>query len=66
MRGPKDAAPVTQTPPLSRAGRKLAETALAAASFRPTVDGKRMVRQYEVYGIAVAEWVNVPELKWGK
>lgn len=45
-----------ETPPLTRARRKL-----AAAKFKPTVDGKRMVRKFEVYGIEVTEWVNVGE-----
>jgi hypothetical protein len=36
----------------------LAGTTLAAAKFKPTVDGKRMVRQYIVYGIALTEWLD--------
>ena len=31
---------------------------MAAAKFKPTVDGKRLVRQYEVYGIEVTEWMD--------
>ncbi len=54
----KDRKPVGETPPLSRAGRKLAEAVLAAAKFKPTADGKRLVRQFEVHGIAVTEWVD--------
>jgi hypothetical protein len=49
----------TETPPLSRAGRRAAEAALAAAKFQPTVEGKRVVRRFEVHGIAVTEWVAV-------
>lgn len=45
-------------PPLTRPGRKLAETTLRAAQFKPTVDGKRQVRQYEVHGIVVTEWME--------
>lgn len=48
-----------ETPPLSRSGRKLADAIMASAKFKRTVDGKRMVRQYEVYGIVVTEWVDV-------
>lgn len=51
-------APGPETPPLSRAGRKLADAIMAAAKFKPTPDGKRLVRQYEVHGIAVTEWVD--------
>jgi len=51
-----------QTPPLTRAGRRAAEAAMEAAKFRPTADGKRVVRQYEAHGIAVTEWVNVERL----
>lgn len=53
-----DPAPGPETPPLSRAGRKLADAIMAASKFKPTADGKRMVRQYEVHGIAVTEWVD--------
>jgi hypothetical protein len=58
MKGTK---PVTETPPLTRAGRKLAEATLAAAKFRPTVDGKRMVRDYVVHGMKVTEWVSAED-----
>jgi len=51
-----DSAP--ETPPLSRSGRKIADAIMASAKFKPTVDGKRMVRQYEVYGIVVTEWIS--------
>lgn len=47
-----------ETPPLTRAGRKEAEAVMAATQFKPTVDGKRLVRRYEVHGIVVTEWVN--------
>jgi hypothetical protein len=40
----KDIKPKHETPALSRAGRKIADATLAAAKFKPTVDGKRMVR----------------------
>lgn len=49
----------SETPPLTRAGRRIADTVLAAAKFKPTVDGTRMGRRFEVYGIEVTEWVNV-------
>ena len=48
----------SETPPLTRAGRKLADAALAAATFKPTADGKRAVRQFEVHGMAVTEYVS--------
>jgi hypothetical protein len=47
-----------ETPPLSRAGRKIADAALAAAKFKPTTDGKSAIRQFEVHGMAVTECVN--------
>jgi hypothetical protein len=53
----------SETAPLSRAGRKIADATMEAAKFRPTADGKRMVRQFEVHGIAVTECVNVEESK---
>jgi hypothetical protein len=46
----------TETPPLSRAGRRAADATLAAAHFRPTADGRRVVRHYEVHGMDVVEW----------
>jgi hypothetical protein len=55
----KDIKPRPETPPLTRAGRKLADAASEAAKFRPTADGKRMVRQFEAQGIRATEWVNV-------
>jgi hypothetical protein len=63
MKGKK---PIMETPSLTRAGRKLAENTLAAAKFKPTVDGSRLVRQYEVHGILVTEWVNVKEPEDGE
>ncbi len=51
--------PKSETPPLTRAGRRVADATLAAAKFKPTVDGKRMVRQFEVHGIEVTEWVSI-------
>lgn len=51
-----------QTPPLTRAGRRAAEAAMEAAKFRPTADGKRLVRQFEAHGIIVTEWVSVERL----
>lgn len=38
--------------------RKIADAIMEAAKFKPTVDGKRLVRQYEVHGIAVTEWLD--------
>jgi hypothetical protein len=52
----KDSAP--QTAPLSRQGRKVADATLAAAKFKPTGDGKRLARQFEVHGMAVTEFVS--------
>jgi hypothetical protein len=49
----------TETPPLSRAGRRQAEATLASAQFRPTTNGKRVVRRYEVHGMEIVEWVSV-------
>jgi hypothetical protein len=48
----------SETPPLTRAGRKVADATLAAAKFRPTSDGKSMVRQYAVHGMAVTEFLD--------
>jgi hypothetical protein len=50
--------PRNETPPLTRAGRREADAKLAAAKFRPTTDGKRLVRQFEVHGIAITEFIN--------
>jgi acetoin utilization deacetylase AcuC-like enzyme len=58
----KETKPIMETPPLTRAGRKLAETTLAAAKFKPTVDGTRMVREYIVHGMKVTEWVDVEKV----
>jgi hypothetical protein len=52
-----------ETPPLSRAGRRLADATLEAAKFKPTTDGKRVVRHYEVHGMAVTEWIDVDQVK---
>jgi len=46
---------------LSRAGRRVADATQAAAKFKPTVDGKQLVRQFEVHGMVVTEWVNVAD-----
>jgi len=48
----------SETPPLSRAGRKAADAVLSAATFKPTIDGSRLVRRYEVHGMVVTEWVD--------
>lgn len=53
---PKVSAP--QTPPLSRAERKVADATLAAAKFKPTSDGKSVIRTFEVHGMAVTEYVS--------
>jgi hypothetical protein len=50
-----------ETPPLSRAQRKIADAALAAAKFKPTSDGKSAMRQFEVHGMAVTELVSVTD-----
>ena len=51
-------APTPETPPLSRAGRREADAIMEAAKFTPNVDGSRFVRQFEVYGIEVTEWIS--------
>ena len=51
--------PKPETPPFTRAGRRAAEAAMEAARFRSTLDGTRVVRQFEVHGIIVTEWVAV-------
>ena len=51
-----------QTLPLTRAGRRAAEATMEAAKFQPTLDGTRVVRQYEVHGIVVTEWISVERL----
>jgi hypothetical protein len=50
--------PKLETPPLSRAGRKIADAIMEAAKFRRTTDGTRLVRQYEVHGTVVTEWMD--------
>ncbi len=50
--------PRPETPALSRAGRKIADAIMEAAKFRPNADASRYVRQYEVYGIEVTEWIS--------
>jgi hypothetical protein len=55
----KDLKPRPETPGLSRAGRKVAEAIMEAAQFKPNADGSRFVRQYEVHGIEVTEWISV-------
>jgi hypothetical protein len=52
----KEAGP--QTPPLSRAQRKVADAALAAAKFVPSTDGKNAMRKFEVHGMAVTEYIS--------
>ena len=49
----------TETPQLSRAGSRKAEATLASAQFRPTTNGKRVVRRYEVHGMEIVEWVAI-------
>ncbi|MGO9946984.1 MAG: hypothetical protein ACLPWG_09075 [Steroidobacteraceae bacterium] len=49
----------TETPPISRSSRRKADAALAAAKFKLTTNGKRVVRRYEVHGMEVVEWVAV-------
>lgn len=55
-----------ETPPLSRAGRRLADATLAAARFKPTVDGKRAIRTFEVYGMVVTECVDIEKAAEGR
>jgi pyocin large subunit-like protein len=50
-----------ETPPLTRAGRKIADAALAAAKFKPTSDGKSAMRRFEVHGMAVTECVDMAD-----
>jgi len=54
--------PKPETPPLTRAGRRVADATLATAKFKPTANGKRLVRQYEVHGIEVTEWVSIQQV----
>ena len=51
--------PKEETPPLSRAGRKVADAAMEAAKFQQTKCGSRLVRQFDVHGIEVTEFVNI-------
>ena len=53
-----DPAPRSETQALSRAGRKIADAIMEAAKFKPNADGSRFVRQYEVHGIEVTEWIS--------
>lgn len=57
----KDRKPQPETPPLTRAGRMRADATLAAATFKPTADGKSAVREFEVHGIAVTEYVSTTD-----
>jgi pyocin large subunit-like protein len=54
----KDTKPKSETAPLTRAGRKIADATLAAAKFTPTPDGKTAVRRFEVHGMVVTERVS--------
>jgi hypothetical protein len=47
-----------QTQPISRAGRKIADAIMEAAKFKPNADASRFVRQYEVHGMEVTEWIS--------
>ena len=53
--------PKPDTPPLTRAGRKIADATLATAQFTPTSDGKSVIRKFEVHGMAVTECVSVTD-----
>ena len=55
---PKDSKPRSETPGVSRAGRKVAEAIMEATPFKPNADSSRFVRQYEVHGIEVTEWIS--------
>ncbi len=57
----KDTKPKAETPPLTRTGRKVADATLAAAKFKPTSDGKAAVRNFEVHGMVVTEYVSGPD-----
>jgi hypothetical protein len=60
--------PGSETPGISRGGRKAAEAIMEAAQFKPNADGSRFVRQYEVHGIEVTEWISAEkyaEMKHG-
>lgn len=47
-----------ETPPLSKAGRKIADATLAAAKFSRTSDGKSAVRKFSVHGMVVTEYIS--------
>jgi hypothetical protein len=47
-----------ETPPLTRTGRKVADSTLAAAQFVPSLDGKNAMRKFEVHGMAVTEYIS--------
>jgi hypothetical protein len=51
------------TPALSRAGKKAADAIMEAAKFKPNVDASRYVRQYEVYGMEVTEWISAEKFR---
>jgi hypothetical protein len=53
------------TPPLSRAERKVADAALAAAKFVPSSDGKNAMRRFEVHGMAVTEVMSAEKAAGG-
>ena len=57
----KDTKPKSETPPLSRAGRKIADATLAAAQFTPTTDGKSAIRKFEVHGMTITERISVTD-----
>jgi hypothetical protein len=48
----------SETPPLSKAGRKVADATLAAATFTRTSDGKSAVRKYSLHGMVVTEYIS--------
>jgi len=54
----KNPGPRPETPALSRVGRKIADAIMEAAKFKPNADGSRFVRQFEVHGIEVTEWIS--------
>jgi pyocin large subunit-like protein len=54
-----------ETPPLTRAGRKIADATLAAAKFTSTSDGKTAVRRFEVHGMVVTERVSAEAIPGG-
>jgi hypothetical protein len=44
----------------------LADATLEAAQFKPTVDGKRAIRKFEVHGMAVTECVDIEKAAEGR